>query len=228
MNKTVVLLSGGLDSTLCLFWAVAQHAKSGESFGKDGESPVVALAFDYGQTHDIEVVRSKRIAGWAEVPWEVLYLWEDIHSKLPVPEKPGAVMPARNAMFLSSAASWASSKFPDDSIRLVVGACQEDHKGFPDCRPAFFRAMQKVFAASELRVTISHPFVGLSKGEAVRQTFHDVQEHGWGEVDTLKHCLAMSWSCYDPKDHLPCGECAACRFRADGFREAGMEDPAKC
>ena len=213
---------------------MAQHAKGGEPFGKDEESPVVALAFDYGQTNDVEVVRSKRIAGWAEVPWEVVYLWDGVDGdQFFAPEKPGAVMPARNAIFLSFAANWACSKFPDDSIRLVVGACQEDQKGFPDCRPAFFRAMQKAFTGSELRVTVDHPFIGLSKGEAIRQTFHDVQEHGWSEVDTLKHCLAMSWSCYDPQPDgvvydAPCGECAACRFRADGFCEAGMEDPAKC
>ena len=184
-----------------------------------------AVAFDYEQTHDIEVNRSRLIARVNDVPWERLTL-SNLGEAF-VSLSPGAVMPARNAIFLSAAASWATMMYPGDSIRLVVGACQEDQKGFPDCRPAFFRAMQKAFQASELPVSIDHPLLGLTKGEAIRQTLHDVQKRGgWHGVRELKECRYYSWSCYDPQDGDPCGECGACRFRADGFREAGLEDPA--
>ena len=217
MKRSVVLLSGGLDSTLCLFWAIARAQEEG--------GHVSAVAFDYEQTHDIEVNRSRLIARLNDVPWERLTL-SNLGEAF-VSLSPGAVMPARNAIFLSSAASWATMMHPGDSIRLVVGACQEDQKGFPDCRPAFFRAMQKAFQASELPVSIDHPLLGLTNGEAIRQTLHDVQKRGgWHGVRELKECLYYSWSCYDPQDGDPCGECGACRFRADGFREAGLEDPA--
>ena len=220
MKRSVVLLSGGLDSTLCLFWAIAR--------GEDEGTPVSVVAFDYGQTHGIEVKRSRLIARLNDVPWDFLTLYDTVDSdETFAPLEPGAVMPARNAIFLSSAASWATMMYPGDSIRLVVGACQEDQKGFPDCRPAFFRAMQKAFHASELPVSIDHPLLGLTKGEAIRQTLHDVQKRGgWHGVRHLKECLYYSWSCYDPQDGDPCGKCGACRFRADGFKAAGLEDPA--
>ena len=122
--RTVVLLSGGLDSTLCLFRALS-----------DEDASVSAITFDYGQTHQVEVARSQRIAHAVSVPLEVVQAWS-----FEVGE-PGSVMPGRNALFLSYAANWARTKYGDEPVRLIMGACQEDQQGFPDCRPEFFAAM---------------------------------------------------------------------------------------
>jgi 7-cyano-7-deazaguanine synthase len=217
--RTVVLLSGGLDSTLCLFRALS-----------DEDASVSAITFDYGQTHQIEVARSQRIAHAVSVPLEVAHLWDHVDGdESVVPEEPGSVMPGRNALFLSYAANWARTKYGDEPVRLIMGACQEDQQGFPDCRPEFFAAMRLVFLASELRVEVEAPLIHMTKGDAINQTLLDVQKRGWGQVVPLMKCLAMTWSCYSPTaEDKPCMECGACRYREQGFFESDVEDPALC
>ena len=215
--KTVVLLSGGLDSTLALFSCLAQT----EGFSGD----VLALSFRYGQIHEVELRSAREVAEIAGVPFHE----QDLSGALTVPDEPGAVVPARNLMFLASAANFAVSHHEGDLVRIVIGACADDDVGFPDCRDEFFVAVQNALTVAGIGVTVRRPFVRLTKGEAIKDTFEVVGKHGNDAVAKLKEALSISWSCYEPYDHpgieRPCGFCNACRFRADGFSEAGMEDP---
>lgn len=197
-TKARVLLSGGMDSTVCLVWAL-------ETFRE-----VDAVAFDYGQRHRRELDAARAIADRLGVRLDVRQLGglsgsltgdgDDLSST-------GAVVPGRNAQMLE-AALW-----PDFSAAfLVMGACRDDWGVFADCRPEFFAAWRPPPYCSDTRVVT--PVLHRTKADVVRVLFAFGRES----------LLSMTWSCYAGGDS-PCGECGACIARAEGFRVAGKADP---
>ena len=218
-SKSIVLLSGGLDSTTSLYVA-----------RRDGRE-AICLSIHYGQLHERELEAAKKIAAsltlehWIiplSLPWGGSALTD---ARLPIPkgreeteiakEIPVTYVPARNSIFLSLAASLAEVKGAD---AIYFGANALDYSGYPDCRPAFLETFEALIlrgtkAGTEgRRIRIIAPLLKLTKGEIVRLG----QELGVP--------FERTWSCYEGKES-PCGECDSCILRAKGFREAGMEDP---
>jgi 7-cyano-7-deazaguanine synthase len=223
MKRAVVLLSGGLDSTTVLGSVIA-----------DGWT-AYALSCDYGQRQRIELERAAAIAralGVAEHRILKVNLAEFAASALtgvgPVPKDreeigagiPVTYVPARNTVLLAVALAWAESL---DARDIFLGVNARDYSGYPDCRPEYLEAFERLAnLATRAGVEsptpafrIRAPLLTLTKGEIVRKAI----ELG---VD-----LSLTWSCYDPDPgDVPCGRCDACVLRARGFREAGVEDPA--
>ena len=221
-KKAVVLLSGGLDSATVL--AIAQ----------DRGFECHALTFNYGQRHRRELRSARRLARRAGVPLVVaridlrVFGGSSLTDDIPVPKKrsprkmaaniPPTYVPARNTIFLSFALARAET-LPAADIFIGVNAI--DYSGYPDCRPEYIRAFQrmanlatKAGVKGTLRTRIHTPLIEMSKADIVREAV----ARG---VD-----LAATWSCYDPTaEGQVCGACDSCRLRARGFREAGVGDP---
>ena len=220
----VVLLSGGLDSTTVLALAT-----------KEGYS-VNALTIRYGQRHAVEIERAVRVAEHYGVAQHLVmdvdlrpFGGSALTSAIPVPKGrpehalahgiPDTYVPARNTIFLSLALAWAEVLGAGD---IFIGINALDFSGYPDCRPEFVQAFERmanlatrtgVDAVTEVRVRT--PLMALSKREIV--------ELGCA----LGVDFAMTTSCYDPSpDGAPCGHCDACLLRRKGFAEAGVADPA--
>src|SRR3990172_9114402 len=224
-RKAVCLLSGGLDSATALAWAKRE--------GYD----CYALTFDYGQRHRIELDAAKRVASSLEVK-EHLILSLDLRTiggsaltaDIPVPKGrseaeighgiPVTYVPARNTIFLAYALAWAEVLGAED---IVIGVNALDYSGYPDCRPEYIEAFEKMAnlatkagVEGTSRFRIHTPLIKLEKGEIVKKAM----EFG---VD-----LSLTWSCYEPAPSgLACGSCDACRLRLKGFRSAGVSDPLK-
>ncbi|MFH1245087.1 MAG: 7-cyano-7-deazaguanine synthase QueC [Candidatus Omnitrophota bacterium] len=210
MKRVVVLLSGGIDSTCCLYFAKAE-----------GFTPY-CLNFDYGQRHRREIKSARRIAKEAGCPYllcKVKFPWKGsslLDSGLKIPAQrtrgiPSTYVPARNIIFLSFALSYAEAI---DAEAVFIGANARDFSGYPDCRPEFYRAFKRAAQAGlkNKHIQIRTPLLHKSKAEIIK----------------LGHKLGVpykfSWSCYQGETR-PCGVCDSCRFRAQGFREAGLKDP---
>lgn len=191
-----VLFSGGMDSTVVLFAAM-----------RDG--PTRAISIDYGQRHARELRAAERIAQDAGVERRVL------SASIPWPAKVGDVLPGRNLLLLtlaaSSAMAWSQSSF----VRLWVGFCGADDEAFPDCRAEFVEAASDALSKGlGGTVEVVCPLMRKTKAETVRLA----RELGaWG-------ALSHAWTCYEGGD-APCGSCSACRLRSGGFVEAGEVDP---
>ncbi|MBI1831975.1 MAG: 7-cyano-7-deazaguanine synthase QueC [Planctomycetes bacterium] len=220
--KAVVLLSGGLDSTTTL--AIAKHA------GFDCH----ALTFQYGQRHAIEIDAARRVAETIGVVAHIVlpidlrqFGGSALTSDLPVPKDrpleemshgiPSTYVPARNTIFLSFALAWAEVL---DARDICLGVNALDYSGYPDCRPEYIAAFEKMAnlatkAGVEGRdIKIHTPLIALTKAEIIRRGI----ELG---VD-----FALTTSCYDPTpDALACGRCDACLLRLRGFAENQMNDP---
>jgi 7-cyano-7-deazaguanine synthase len=222
MKRAVVLLSGGLDSTTTLALAAAAGFEN------------YALSFDYGQRHKIELAAAERIAKSlgarehrvAKIHREFLS-GSALTSDVDVPKSrraaeithgiPPTYVPARNTIFLAYALAWAESIGATD---VFIGVNALDYSGYPDCRPEFISAFEKMAnVATKAGVegahfTIHTPLIGMSKAEIVRQA---------GELGID---LSLTYSCYDPApDGRACGLCDSCQLRRKGFREAGIKDP---
>ena len=217
MAGTVVLLSGGLDSTVCL--AIA---------AQDGQPPI-ALSFDYGQRHRLELDRAAAIAAHYGAEHLVVHLATDqwggaalTDSSIPIPAAgsgdaiPVTYVPARNIIFLSVALGVAEARNAD---AVMIGVNALDYSGYPDCRPEFIDAFARIAELGQKRgvegnpVRVQAPLVALGKAEIVTLG------------QRLGAPLDLSWSCYAGGVH-PCGECDACVLRARGFAQAGAADPA--
>ena len=218
MSRAVVLLSGGLDSATAL--AVAR---------RDGHE-IYAMTFRYGQRHAAEVGAAQRIARAARVADQVVvdidlraFGGSALTSDIPVPKGGGSngipvtYVPARNTIFLSYALAWAEVL---GAGHIYIGVNALDYSGYPDCRPEYVAAFQRMAglatrAGVEGRpVTICAPLIDKTKGEII--------ELG----RSLGVDYALTTSCYDPTaDGAPCGECDACRIRLKGFHDAGVQDP---
>ncbi len=218
MPAAVVLVSGGLDSATVLAMARAQGFACH------------ALSFDYGQRHRVELDAAARVAAaLGALEHRVMRLGlEDLggsaltDATLAVPETPGdgipvTYVPARNIVFLSLALGWAEVLGAGD---LFIGVNAVDYSGYPDCRPEFIAAFQRMAdlgtrAGVEGRgVRVAAPLIDLSKAEIVRQ----------GTALGVDYGLTVS--CYQADAHgRACGRCDSCRLRAEGFRAAGIPDP---
>jgi 7-cyano-7-deazaguanine synthase len=216
----VVVLSGGLDSTVCM--ALADR--------EAGDGAVVALTFDYGQRHRVEVERARSIAERYGAEWLCVQLdasqWGGsalTDSSIAVPVEgvdteviPVTYVPARNLIFLSVAMGVAEAR---DAATVYLGVNALDYSGYPDCRPEFIESFRQTAALALKRgvegrpVDIRTPLIDLTKAGIVRLGVESGAP------------LELTWSCYLGVDR-PCGECDACRLRAKGFAEAGIDDPA--
>lgn len=216
-DKAVVVLSGGQDSTTCLHWAIDRF----------GRAAVASLSFDYGQRHSVELDCARRVADDAGVPNTVLPIdtfaalggdaLTDEAVAVPtddaVPDGlPATFVPGRNLIFLTYAAAWA---WPRGIEHIVGGMAETDYSGYPDCRRRTLDALQQALRLGlERNVRIHTPLMHLSKKDTVLLACR------LGALDAM----ALTHTCYEGK-RPPCGRCAACRLRARGFEEAGIEDP---
>lgn len=216
-NKALVVLSGGQDSTTCLYWAI-------DRFGVDG---VETLTFDYGQRHRIELECAARVAQLAGVPNTRLPIDTfaalggdaltdtDIAVQETVDTEtglPNTFVPGRNLVFLTFAAAFAWQR---GIGHLVTGVAQTDYSGYPDCRQDTIEALQQAIRLGmESDVVIHTPLMHLSKKETV-ELARDL-----GALPAMAH----THTCYNGQ-RPPCGKCPACELRAKGFAEAGIEDP---
>ncbi|MDJ0748905.1 MAG: 7-cyano-7-deazaguanine synthase QueC [Woeseiaceae bacterium] len=216
-NKALVVLSGGQDSTTCLYWAI-------DRFGLDA---VTTITFDYGQRHRIELECARRVARFAGVDNLILPIDTfaalggdaltdpDIDVAERVDETsglPNTFVPGRNLVFLTFAAAFAWQR---GIGHLVTGVAQTDYSGYPDCREETMTALQHTLRLGmESDITILTPLMHLSKKETV-ELARDL-----GGLPAMAH----THTCYRGQ-RPPCGECPACVLRARGFAEAGVEDP---
>ena len=220
MKKAIVLLSGGLDSSTALYIAKRQ--------GFD----INCLIFDYGQRHKRELEAAKRIARIARCRFTVMKItlpWKGsslLDKKLKIPlfnnfgqsatkEIPSTYVPARNTIFLSFAISYAEATGAAD---IFIGANALDYSGYPDCRPAYFKAFNRLARLATKRgierkdIRIQTPLGRLKKSEIIKLGFK------------LGVPYSKTWSCY-MGSKKPCGRCDSCIFRAKGFKEARAIDP---
>jgi len=222
--KSVVLLSGGLDSTTALAIAISEGYTAH------------ALSFQYGQRHQIELQAARRVAsqlGAAEHTVVSIDLRKfggsALTSDIEVPKGrtleeigdgiPVTYVPARNTIFLSFALAWSEVLGAND---VFIGVNALDYSGYPDCRPEYIRAFEemanlatKAGVEGRQRLKIHTPLIDLSKAEIIRAGLALGVDYG------------MTMSCYDPSPlEEACGACDACLLRLKGFREVGLDDPA--
>ena len=212
-EKSLVVLSGGQDSTTCLFWA------------KKNFLEVETITFDYGQRHKIELKAAIKISEIAKVKNRVISIntfgelggnaltgEEEVEATSEDGELPNTFVPGRNLVFLTFAAAYAHQK---GIQHIVTGVCQTDYSGYPDCRQNTIDALQvTINLGMESQVKIHTPLMWMTKAETV---------HLAKEVEALD---AMAWShtCYNGAIP-PCEKCPACELRKKGFDDAGIKDP---
>lgn len=216
-EKALVVLSGGQDSTTCLYWAI-------KKFGKDA---VDSVTFDYGQRHRIELDCATCISAKAGVknsrlPIDTFNILGgtaltdndvEVRSELnPDTQLPNTFVPGRNLIFLTFAAAFAYQR---GIKHLVTGVAQTDYSGYPDCREETIKALEKAInLGMATDIQIHTPLMNLSKAETVQLA---------KEVGAIE-AMADTHTCYNGQ-RPPCGECPACVLRAKGFEEAGISDP---
>jgi 7-cyano-7-deazaguanine synthase len=223
--KAVVLLSGGIDSATTL--AIAQN------MGFD----MYALSFRYGQRHVVELEAAMRIARRCKVA-EHLIIDIDLRkiggsaltSDIAVPKSrstkqmgkdiPVTYVPARNTIFLSYALAWAEVI---DACDIFIGVNTLDYSGYPDCRPKYIAAYEKMAnlatkagVESGQKLKIHTPLIQMSKTQIIQKGVE------------LGMDYSLTHSCYDPSaSGEACGGCDSCLLRLKGFKDAGVKDPVK-
>lgn len=211
-KKCIVLLSGGLDSTTTLYFAKHKGYKCH------------ALIIDYGQRHKKEVKVAVSVAKQAKVPYKLIKIslpWKGsslIDKSKMMPEYrpltsigrgiPSTYVPARNTIFLSFALSYAEAIGAE---AIFIGANAIDFSGYPDCRPNYYKAFQRVIRTGTKAKTIKvlTPLINMVKSEIIRLGI------------SLGAPIDKTWSCYKGGSR-PCGVCDSCKLRAKGFKEVGI------
>lgn len=218
--KSVILLSGGLDSCVSATLAKRRSKK------------LLAITFSYGQRHSKEVECAKKIGRYLDVD-EHKFISIDpdlfkssslVNADLEIEERylheigkgiPSTYVPARNTIFLSYAVAFAESR-EADSIYLGVNAL--DYSGYPDCRPEYIKAFQRVIDLGTKRgiegkgIRIETPLINMEKREIIETGVK------------IGAPLHLTWSCYHGREKA-CGKCDSCKLRLKGFMEAGYRDP---
>ena len=222
--KAVVLLSGGLDSATTAAMA------------RDRGFVLYALSFRYGQRHGLETEAAVRIGRAMGVVRHVVQTIDlrafggsaltdaiEVPKCTCVEEIPGGIpvtyVPARNTVFLSFALGFAEVIGATD---IFIGVNAVDYSGYPDCRPDFIAAFERLAnlatkaAVEGVSFKIHAPLISMTKAEIIREGLRLGVDYG------------LTHSCYDPNDAgLACGRCDSCLLRRRGFREAGVPDPAR-
>jgi len=222
--RAVVLLSGGLDSATALAVARSQGYE------------LHAISFDYGQRHRFELAAAQKVAQAAAVVSHVwfrvdtsIFRGSALTNDIPVPHNraeaemssgiPVTYVPARNTIFLSVALGLAESLQAND---LFLGVNAVDYSGYPDCRPEFVKAFEKMAnLATKVgveggQIRIHAPLIHLTKGQIIQLGLR------------LSVDYSLTHSCYDPAaDGASCGQCDSCQLRLKGFAEAGVKDPIR-
>ncbi|MBR6798336.1 MAG: 7-cyano-7-deazaguanine synthase QueC [Opitutales bacterium] len=213
-QSSIVLLSGGLDSTVLLAKLVAEKRR------------VLALGIHYGQRHAREIDAARAVCSHYGVEYRLAdlravsaFFGKNSLTDSDIPVYEGAynedgmkntVVPARNLLLISLATSWAIAEKCDTIAYAAHGG---DHAIYPDCREEFAEKLDAVVRISDWHpVRLERPFVGMSKGEIVALGAK------------LGAPLHLTWSCYNG-GNAHCGKCATCIERAAAFREAGLPDP---
>jgi len=222
--KAVCLLSGGLDSSACLACAI-----------RDGFD-AYALSFDYGQRHQVELEAASRIArqlgakehqvmkidlrafGGSALTDEIAVPKHLDVNEISQTEIPITYVPARNTVMLSIALAWSEVL---SATSIYIGVNAVDYSGYPDCRPDFIQAFEKMANLATkngvegiTQLKIHTPLIQLSKSEIIQL------------ATQLGVDLSLTHSCYDPDaEGRSCGRCDSCLLRLKGFGEAGMNDP---
>jgi 7-cyano-7-deazaguanine synthase len=217
--KAVVLLSGGMDS--CVSAAIANqtyrlallHASYGQRTETRERQAFEEIADFYGVCERL-VVRFDAFAqiGGSALTDERIAVPETGATLAPEAGIPVTYVPFRNAHFLSAAVSWAEVI---GATAIAIGAVEEDSSGYPDCRPAYYRAFEAVIREGtrpETNIRIVTPVIDLKKSKIVRRGVE------------LGAPLDRTWSCYQLDDEA-CGTCDSCRLRLRAFAEAGVRDP---
>jgi len=216
-DKAVVILSGGLDSTTLLY----------EIRKILGSPNVSAVSFNYGQKHSKELGMAQKTCKKLEIGHTIINIPELgafstsslTDESVPVPEGnyteesiKSTIVPNRNMVLLSLAASYAISK---RARFLYYGAHSGDHAIYPDCRPQFVDAMRVALQLCDwFPIVLDAPYLRLDKGDIViKGTYLNVD-------------YSLTWTCYKGED-LACGKCGACVERLEAFKKAGIEDPIK-
>jgi len=218
-RQAVVLLSGGLDSAVTLYFAKSRGFRCS------------CLIFDYGQRHKKEIESAKKIARKANCRFQIVKInlaWKgssllDKRQKVPVHGQvqskpiPSTYVPGRNIIFLSFALSYAEAI---GAKAIFIGAHAQDYSGYPDCRPEFYRAFGKVIATGtktgveKNKIKVFTPLIHKTKAGIIKSGAK------------LKVPFELTWSCYRGGKY-PCGRCDSCYFRAKGFQGAGLKDEGK-
>jgi 7-cyano-7-deazaguanine synthase len=220
MSDAVVLVSGGLDSATLLALARERGLRCH------------ALSFDYGQRHRVELDAARRVAKTLgaeqhrivtlDIGWIGGSALTD--TSIAVPQTPGkgipvTYVPARNTIFLSIALGWAEVLGAQD---IFIGANAVDYSGYPDCRPEYIAAFQRLAILAtragieDKPITIHAPLISMSKREIILE----------GRRLGVEYDITLS--CYDPDtEGRACGRCDSCRLRAAGFHAAGLADPTR-
>ena len=210
-----MLLSGGMDSCVCAALAVRNHYAAAVhiSYGQrteDREQRSFLAICERLEIHDKLIVRNEalRAIGGSALT----------DAGIPVPRAenvghsiPATYVPFRNAHFLAVAVSWAETL---DAEKVYIGAVEPDSSGYPDCRPAYYRAFNEVVKAGtkEGRIEIVTPLIAMRKAEIVRLGLE------------LGAPFDLTWSCYSRQDQA-CGVCDSCVLRLRAFEAAGVQDP---
>ncbi len=216
--KAVILLSGGLDSATVLAMA------------KDQGYECYALSFNYGQRHAAELnAAAKVVSAFNVIEHKTIDL--DLtqiggsaltDNNIDVPESatdgiPVTYVPARNTIFLSYALAWAEVL---EINNIFIGVNAIDYSGYPDCRPEYIQAFERManlatkFSVEGTKLTIHTPLIDLNKADIIQQG------------SKLNVDYALTISCYQVDKHgMACGVCDSCRFRKQGFENAGIPDP---
>lgn len=211
-KKALVVLSGGQDSTTCLYWSIKQ-------FGKENVS---AIGFDYGQRHKAELECAAKICRAEDIPFETIKtpiineLTENslTREEIPVEETkpegapPNSFVEGRNLLFLSYAAIYAKTH---GMTELVTGVCETDFSGYPDCRDVFVKSLNVTLnLAMDYRFVIHTPLMWLDKADTWELA------DSLGVMDIIRD---ETLTCYNGIKGFGCGECPACFLRKRGYDE---------